>query len=245
MPTYVGTSGFAYDFWKGDVYPDDVKAPDMLEHYARMANTVEINNTFYRMPKPEVVARWAASVPDDFRFVIKASRRITHSSKLEDAGSVEYLFKVLEPLGDKLGAVLFQCPPFLRKSIERLTRFLAMLPPQARCAIEFRNVSWFDEEVYACLREHGASMCIGDYEGKLSKVIVDGQTPLVATAPWGYLRLREEAYDDAALQHWLDEIRARWSDCYVFFKHEETAPTSVRRFRAAADCAPAGPSSVD
>jgi uncharacterized protein YecE (DUF72 family) len=221
----VGTSGYSYDFWKGDFYPDDIKPDAMLAFYARRFDTVEINNTFYRMPKPDVVRRWADATPDDFRFVIKASRRITHQNRLHDCDdNVRYLYSVLEPLGAKLGATLFQCPPHLRKDVARLRAFLAVLPAHARPALELRHRSWFCDEVYEVLREHDAVLCIADYDNDRE------QTPLVGTADWGYLRLRDESYSDEALGVWLERMRQQqWQTAYVFFKHEETAPTMVER----------------
>lgn len=235
MNVLIGTSGYAYKFWKGNFYPDKIKAADMLAYYAEHFGTVEINNTFYRMPKADVVKRWADATPDDFRFVIKASRQITHNSRLRPSCSdaLEFLLSSLEVLGDKLGAILFQCPPYLQKDVQRLRVFLALLPDPSRAVMEFRHDSWFDEEVYALLRETGTPMCIGDYEGERSK-ITDGQTPIKKTAPWGYLRLRESEYDDAALQHWLGVMREHWSKTFVFFKHEENGPGLVRRLAALA-----------
>ncbi len=230
MDAFVGTSGYQYEFWRGTLYPEGLDKKDMLAHYAQQFPTVEVNNTFYRMPKTEVVQRWADATPDEFRFVIKASRRITHSARLTDAQSVEYLFRVLEPLGDKLGAVLFQCPPFLRKDLDLLRGFLDMLPADAPAVLEFRHVSWFDEEVYAVLRSGPAAMSVGDYEGKgSSDQLRDGCMPMVATAPWGYARLRAEDYTPPQLETWAAALRAHWSRVFVFFKHEQTAPGNARQ----------------
>jgi uncharacterized protein YecE (DUF72 family) len=226
MQLYAGTSGYAYDFWKGSFYPEDIDAGDMLTAYADKLNTVEINNTFYRIPKPDVVRRWSDAVPEGFRFVIKASRRITHQSRLSGCeDTVSYMYSVLEPLEDKLGAVLFQLPPFLRKDVERMRAFADMLPDESRAVVEFRHASWFDDEVYELLRQREISMCVGDYEGKTSQLIEGGRTPLVPTASLGYLRLREAEYSEDELRGWVDTIRERWPVAYVFFKHEETAPS--------------------
>ena len=233
MDAYVGTSGYQYDFWRGSLYPEGLDKKEMLAAYAQHFRSVEVNNTFYRMPKTEVVQRWADATPDAFRFVIKASRRITHSARLEDADSVNYLFKVLQPLGDKLGAVLFQCPPFLRKNTDLLRNFLAVLPEGVPAVLEFRHVSWFCDEVYDVLREGPAAMSLGDYEGKgSSDALENGCMPNVATAPWGYARLRDDDYDDAALARWADVLRADWNRVFVFFKHEETAPANARALAA-------------
>lgn len=188
----------------------------MLGYYADQLPTVELNNTFYRMPKPEVVARWADETGDDFRFVIKASRRITHIKRLKDpAENVEYLYKVLAPLKGKLGAVLFQLPPNMKKNLERLQAFLDALPDGHRAAFEFRNDTWFDDQVYGALRDAGAALCAADS--------VDlPLTELVETTDWGYLRLRRMDYGPEALSAWAEKIaQTDWSEAFVFFKHEE------------------------
>lgn len=227
MDTYVGTSGYSYDFWKGTFYPETIKPAEMLAFYARRFRTVEINNTFYRMPKTEVVSRWAEAVPAQFRFVIKASRRITHRKRLRECeDDVAYLYSVLEPLGDKLGATLFQCPPYLRKDVTRLREFLSCLPSHARPVLEFRHDSWFCDEVFDALREHDCVLCIADYEDDRE------QTPWLATASWGMLRLRAESYTDAALASWAERMQEHWDTAYVFFKHEQTAPNLVERMNA-------------
>lgn len=233
---YVGTSGYQYDFWRGNVYEAGLDKKDMLAAYAQQFRSVEVNNTFYRMPKTDVVQKWADTVPADFRFVIKASRRITHVGRLADADSVNYQFRVLEPLGDKLGAVLFQCPPFLRKNVDLLRNFLAMLPEGAPAVIEFRHLSWFCDEVYDVLREGPASMSVGDYEGKgSSEVLVDGCMPMIATAPWGYARLREDDYDESTLRGWADALKEKWVRAFVFFKHEQTAPANAKQLASMLD----------
>jgi uncharacterized protein YecE (DUF72 family) len=229
MQTRIGTSGYQYAFWRGGLYSERCKPADMLREYAAKLPTVEINATFYRMPKREVLARWAAQVPDDFRFAIKASRRITHQQRLKDvADSVGYLFDAAQALGDKLGATLFQLPPNLRKDLPRLQAFAAALPRGAAVAIEFRHASWFDAEVYALLRERGLALCISDQgEG-------EDATPFVATAGFGYLRMRREAYEDAELARVARQIAAEaWSEAYVFFKHEQGAPELAARMAAA------------
>jgi len=228
----VGTSGFAYDFWRGSFYPEELDEAHMLAFYARSFSTVEINNTFYRIPKAAVVEKWASSVPASFRFVIKASRRITHQARLEGCqDSIEYMVGQLAPLGEKLGAVLFQCAPTLRFDLPRLRGFLAMWPKDLRAALEFRHSSWFCADTYACLQDHGVAMCIGDYEGE--GVVPGGATPFEKTASFGYVRLRDEGYEDAALQAWAVRIAATFPEAYVFFKHEETAPELVERMNSA------------
>ncbi|MCR9163231.1 MAG: DUF72 domain-containing protein [Nannocystaceae bacterium] len=232
MQVYVGTSGYQYDFWRGGIYPEGLDKSAMLAAYAEHFRTVEVNNTFYRMPKREVVQRWSDATPDDFRFVIKASKRITHKDPLTDADSLAYLFKVLEPLEGKLGAVLFQLPPYLRKGVTRLKGFLDLLPDGAPAVLEFRHVSWFCDEVYDVLRGGPAAMSLGDFEGKASDTLEGGRTPTVHTAPWGYARLREDGYDAAGLQAWAERLREPWERLFVFFKHEETAPQNAKAFAA-------------
>lgn len=226
MRLHVGTSGFAYQAWKGPFYPADLPARRMLSYYAEHFRTVEINNTFYRMPSARLLQAWASEVPADFRFVLKASQRITHVQRLRDAGdSLAYLLEVTETLGPRLGALLFQLPPNLKKDAERLRTFLALLPQSRRAAFEFRHASWFDDEIYALLRAHRAALCIADAEGDL-------EVPLVATADWGYLRLRRPDYGDAALRSWARQVRQQdWQDAFVFFKHEDAgkAPQLARR----------------
>jgi uncharacterized protein YecE (DUF72 family) len=187
----------------------------MLGYYAERFPTVEINNTFYRMPAPELLRKWAAETPTTFRFALKSPRRITHERRLVDvADSLAMLFTASAELGDKLGPVLFQLPPNFKKDAPRLDAFLAALPAGARPALEFRHESWFAPEVYEVLRARRAALCIAEDE--------DLATPLEATADWGYLRLRRQDYGDAEVGEWARRIRAQaWSDAYVFFKHED------------------------
>ena len=188
----------------------------MLSFYASRLGSVEINNTFYRMPKTDLLERWRDAVPDGFRFALKASRRITHQQRLKDAGdSVGYLFRTAGVLGERLGPFLFQLPPYLRRDVDRLASFLDDLPDGMRGAFEFRHASWFDDEVFALLQDAGASLCIADSGS-------DHDAPLVATADFGYLRLRREDYDETTLRSWADRIRWQpWREAYVFFKHED------------------------
>ena len=218
MRIFAGTSGFSYSPWKGPFYPPKLPSEDMLAFYASKLPAVEINNTFYRMPKPEALVTWREQTPKDFRFVIKAPKRITHVARLLDAGQeVERLASVASVLGDQLGPVLFQLPPFLKVETTRLRDFLAELTrvaPLLKAAFEFRHASWFCDEVYAALTSHDAALCVADDE-KLS-------TPMVATASWGYLRLRREDYSHDDVQRWFAQTKAQpWSDTYVFFKHED------------------------
>ncbi len=211
-----GTSGFSYKEWKGRFYPEDLKDADMLAYYASRLRTVEINNTFYRMPKSSVVQHWAEVVPDDFRFVIKASRRITHQLRLNGIDEpLEYLQKAVSHLGDKLGAVLFQLPPFLRKDTDRLQNLLRLWPRELPAALEFRHESWFDTEVMDNLEAHGLALCLSE-DGKLAI------PERIATADWLYLRLRQPGYSTRQLTAWARRARDSGADrAFVFFKHED------------------------
>jgi uncharacterized protein YecE (DUF72 family) len=223
-----GTSGFAYKEWKGTFYPEDLKDTEMLRYYAARFPSVEINNTFYRMPKVELLEKWAAEVPEGFTFVLKAPQRITHQGRLKNAGDpLGYFLQAAEVLGARLGPLLFQLPPFFHKDVERLRAFLALLPPQRRAAFEFRHESWADAEVQDALRARGAALCIADTDED------EQPPPVIATAAWGYLRLRRTAYAPDALREWAARIRAQqWSEAYVFFKHEDsgTGPALAKEF---------------
>jgi len=227
MKLFVGTSGYSYKEWKGSFYPEDLPDKQMLHYYAERFRTVEINNTFYRMPSESVLKNWAKEVPAGFAFVLKAPQRITHKQRLKESeDSVAYLFKVAAALEDRLGPVLFQLPPFLRKDLPRLQGFLKLLPASRRVAFEFRHASWFDDEVYDALRGHGAALCIAEAEGDL-------EVPFVATAPWGYIRLRRPDYGDRELTAWCRRIREQsWQDAFIFFKHEDegVGPKLAARF---------------
>jgi len=218
---YAGASGYSYKEWKDNFYPKTIKPDAMLAWYSERLPTVEINNTFYRMPKKTVLETWANSTPEHFRFAIKASRRITHMARLNaetSAEAVGFLYKNLAALGDKRGPVLFQLPPFLKKDIPRLTAFLALLPEDHGATFEFRNGTWFDDEVYGVLKGAGASLCLSERED-------NAPPPLVETAPWGYVRLRLETYSDSDLEQWASKLKdTKWREVYVYFMHEPTAP---------------------
>jgi uncharacterized protein YecE (DUF72 family) len=217
MELLAGTSGYSYKEWKGVFYPEKLPASEMLGFYARHFRTVEINNTFYRMPAENMLARWSEEVPDGFAFTLKAHRRISHEKRLRDAESdVAAFLQRASVLGAKLGALLFQLPPFLKKDLPRLEGFLALLPADGRVAFEFRNTSWQDDAVYAALRARAAMICVADTD--------EGETPLVATSSCGYVRLRRAHYDDADLRDWVERIAAQpWARAYVYFKHEDEA----------------------
>jgi len=227
MNLFVGTSGYSYKEWKGPFYPEDLPEAQMLHFYGERLRTVEINNTFYRMPKASVLEDWAATVPGEFKFVLKAPRQITHIKRLKDAGdSLAYLLKVADSLGERLGPLLFQLPPFLKKDAPRLREFLGLLPKSTRAAFEFRHQTWFDSEIFDALREHSAALCIAEAENDL-------EIPFESTADWGYLRLRRPDYGDPELKQWIHRLREKnWRDVFVFFKHEDEgkAPLLAKRF---------------
>ncbi len=228
----VGTSGWAYREWKGSFYPEDCKPEAFLRYYASQLKSVEINNTFYRMPTEKLLAGWAADVPDDFTFVLKAPQRITHMKRLRDAAEeVAFFTRTATTLGPRLGPTLFLLPPNFKQDVPRLTTFLALLPAGWRAAFEFRHPSWFTDETYAALRARNAAMVIAEADPEELDITV----PFVATADWGYLRLRKVAYTDADIAAWAERVRAQaWTDAFVFFKHEDgaTGPALARKFTA-------------
>jgi uncharacterized protein YecE (DUF72 family) len=220
MRVRVGTSGYQYKYWRGSFYPEKCKEADMLAEFAARLPTVEINNTFYRMPKPAVMEKWAATVPEDFRFAVKASRRITHIKRLKEVGEeVGDLLNTASVLGEKLAIVLFQLPPNLKCDLGRLDGLLAALQPAGRYTLEFRHESWFTDEVFARLRDRNVALCLCD-EGEGEKAV-----PWVSTASFGYLRLRRETYSAEQLAAVAKQVAAEsWTDAYAYFKHEPDAP---------------------
>jgi uncharacterized protein YecE (DUF72 family) len=229
MQLFTGTSGFAYKEWKGAFYPEDLRNDDMLSYYASQFRSVEINNSFYRMPAEKTLRQWTEQVPREFRFVLKAPQRITHFTRLKEESKdpLEFLLRTAHVMGDQLGPILFQLPPNFKLDLPRLQTFLSWLPGDVRAAFEFRHASWFDDGVFAALRSVNASLCVADTE--------EEQTPRVATADWGYVRLRRVAYTDADIADWAAWTRAQsWSDAYVFFKHEDagTGPRLAKDFES-------------
>ena len=217
MRFLVGTSGYSYKEWKGTFYPERLPASEMLRFYAGCFQTVEINNTFYRMPAESMLARWAEETAGNFTFTLKAPRRITHDKRLRDAETELAEFaRRAQVLGDKLGVLLFQLPPYLRKDLPRMRDFLAAVPTGTRVALEFRHPSWQDDEVYEALRARAALLCVTDTDAS--------ETPFVATSDWGYLRLRKTHYEEAELRAWVERIAAqRLARTYVYFMHEDEA----------------------
>lgn len=230
MDLRTGTSGFSYKAWKGSFYPEDLSSEDMLGYYGERLGAVEINNTFYRLPKASTLEGWAAQVPDHFRFSIKASRKITHFSRLKESARdpTSYLLSTVETLGERLGALLFQLPPNFKKDVARLESFVEMIPEGRPAAFEFRHDSWADEEVREILERHGIALVCADTED------AEEDEPIVATTSWGYLRLRRPGYDDDDLKRWVDRVRSTgWDRALVFFKHEDegAGPRMAGRFR--------------
>ena len=232
MNLYVGTSGYSYKEWKGNFYPKDLPDKEMLAYYGTKLPSVEINNTFYRLPKEAVLKSWADQVPQAFRFSIKASQRITHIKRLKDAlDETEYLIRTVKVIGEKLGVILFQLPPNFKKDLPRLEQFLKQLPSGVRAAFEFRHATWFESDVFDLLRASNCSLCIADADDDL-------EIPFVATAQWGYLRLRREQYSATDLKKWMKQVQSQdWTDAFVFFKHEDegTGPKLAGQFLALAD----------
>ena len=215
MTHHVGTSGFQYPEWKGTFYPADLPTSKMLAYYATKFDATEVNYTFRSFPSAKTVARWADTVPPGFRYSLKAPQRVTHFAKLRDCGVIlrDFHAAVL-PLEEKLGPVLFQLPATFKKDAALLEAFLTETPTGMRVAFEFRDASWFDDDVYAALSKHGAALCLADSE--------ELATPAVATTSWGYLRLRRDDYTGADLKRWAAIANAqKWTDCLTAFKHEK------------------------
>jgi uncharacterized protein YecE (DUF72 family) len=226
MNLYVGTSGYSYKEWKGSFYPEDLSAKKMLKYYSGHFNTVEINNTFYRMPKKETFDAWKEEVPEDFKFIIKAPKRITHINKLEADDSAEYFVNTSISLDKHLGVILFQLPPYFKKDINRFGKFVNFLPDNIKAAFEFRNESWFDDEVYEYLKKKNFALCLADTD----------ELPvqeLITTADWGYIRLRRLDYNASELKTWKEKITSgNWKEAYILFKHEDEAkgPEFAKQF---------------
>ena len=214
---WVGTSGYNYPEWKGSFYPSDLPTTKMLPYYAARFPTVEINYTFYRMPNEKLVGGWASNTPDPYRLTLKAPRRITHDSRLKNTGElVQGFCRVAASLGPELGALLFQLPPNLKKDLAVFDAFLADLPPRVCAAFEFRNTSWFDDDVFERLKARNLALCVSDSE-KLS-------APVKVTADYAYFRLRDEGYKPDDIARWADTIAQETSACkdvFVYFKHED------------------------
>ncbi len=218
MQQWIGTSGFQYPEWKGGFYPADLSVKKMLPYYAERFTSTESNYSFRRIPSAKTISAWSAATPVEFRFSFKAPQRVTHFAKLRDCGELIGVFNdAIKPMENKLGVVLFQLPPTFKHDAALLTAFLADLPTGMRAAFEFRDASWLTDDVLEILRTHNAALCLAEGEGV--------EIPRVATADFGYLRLRREDYTDADLAGWAEFIcgqTTQWSDVFIYFKHEET-----------------------
>ena len=218
MTVWVGTSGYNYPEWKGTFYPEKLPAAKMLPYYAERFPTVEINYTFYRAPNETILDGWSKATPERFKLTLKAPKRITHDARLRECGDpVRQFLETAATLGPKLGALLFQLPPNLKKDLALFDAFLDIFPPRVCAAFEFRHASWLDEEGYARLRARNLALCVADSE-KLS-------TPVEITADYGYFRLRDEGYTAGDIDRWATVIQDTAGACgevFVYFKHEES-----------------------
>jgi len=217
MDSWIGTSGFQYAEWKGKFYPEDLSTAKMLAFYSERFSTTEVNYTFHRIPSAKTIENWKAQTPAHFRFTLKAPQKVTHYARLRDCSdTIRYFHDVTSALGEKRGAVLFQLPPNFKKDLVLLADFVNGLPSGMRAAFEFRHESWFADDVYETLKTADAALCIADME--------EIATPPIATASFGYLRLRREDYSSADVQRWAEVVREKgggWGDAYIYFKHEE------------------------
>jgi uncharacterized protein YecE (DUF72 family) len=227
MQFFVGTSGYSYKEWKGSFYPEKLAQKAMLSYYAQRFSTVEVNSSFYRMPSASVVKSWAREVPAEFQFVLKAPQTITHFKRLKNAeATTKDFLRVAAVLKQRRGPVLFQLPPNFKKDLPRLEAFLRLIRRGTSLAFEFRHASWFDNEVYECLRAKSCALCLADSDDLPC-------ADLVSTAGWGYVRLRRKRYTRKQLAEWVERLRAQpWDEAYVFFKHEDagTGPKYAARF---------------
>ena len=218
----IGTSGWHYDHWIGRLYPEKLRKDKWLEHYAEHFDTVEVNNTYYHLPREQTMLNWHDRVPPGFLFAVKASRYITHVKKLQDTDAeVERFLDLARRLGDRLGPVLYQLPPSLHKDVARLDRFITSLPSPDQAVFEFRHSSWYDQETFDLLNERGAALCVHDMDGKAP--------PRVVTGAMVYIRLHGPAgryagdYTDAMLQDWADWMTRQIGvvrAIYVYFNND-------------------------
>ena len=227
MIVHVGTSGYAYPEWKGSFSPEKLPARAMLGFYAERFTTVEINNTFYRMPNEETLRKWASEAPDHFVFALKAPQRITHQKRLKEVGDeLRYFMQTASVLEGKIGPTLVQLPPNMKKDLSRLSDFVSLIPPGWRTAFEFRNATWFSPDVYDLLRSGNHALVLADTG--------ESECPIERTADWGYLRLRRVEYRPEDLELWARRVgELGWGETFVFFKHEDeaTGPRLAGEFR--------------
>jgi uncharacterized protein YecE (DUF72 family) len=248
MNLFVGTSGYSYKEWKGNFYPEDLPDKKMLSYYAKRFSTVEINNTFYRIPKKEVFESWKEQVPENFRFILKAPQLITHIKRLktDTKDTVEYFTKVSSELGEKRGVVLFQLPPNFKLNLERLEEFIKIVPEEIKAAFEFRHEEWFNDDVYNLLKKRNYSLCLSDTDEEpipVSPSASQGKQEITPTADWGYLRLRRVNYTKKSLTDWHKKILSQpWKEAYIFFKHEDEGkgPEFAKKFLETHDSSKGG-----
>jgi uncharacterized protein YecE (DUF72 family) len=218
MKSWIGTSGFQYPEWNGKFYPEKLSKAKMLTYYASTFGTTEVNYTFRSIPTAKTIQRWCDETPSNFRFSLKAPQRVTHFAKLKDCNEVlDVFFKAVVGLGEKLGPVLFQLPGSFKADAALLRAFLSALPKGMRAAFEFRHESWLTHEVFDILSKANVALCIAESE--------EFQTTAVATADFGFLRLRREDYTPAQIKKWAEFVQEQskpWSEVFVYFKHEET-----------------------
>jgi uncharacterized protein YecE (DUF72 family) len=230
---YLGTSGFSYDEWKGVFYPKEVKQKERLAYYASKFPSVEINYSFRRLPSEKTLTDWRSQVPEGFQFTLKASQRITHFKRLADADEeVGVFLERARLLGDRLGPILFQCPPTLKFDRGLIESFLAYLPPIARYAFEFRHASW--EEARDVLAAQGVAWCVAETD--------ENARSALSWEPFGYLRLRKTAYSDDDIKEWAGLIGPALdagNDVYCYFKHEDegASPQMAKQLESILDTA--------
>jgi uncharacterized protein YecE (DUF72 family) len=227
---WIGTSGFAYREWKPSFYPKEVAAKNFLPYYASHFGSVEIDGTFYRMPKENVIEAWKRNTPEDFRFALKASQQITHWQRLKTpSDALDFWLKTIGGMDERLGIALYQLPPTFRSDLDRLSTFLDVLPTAMPAAMEFRHESWFTDDCYRLLEQHKVALCIHDAN--------ENTTPIRLTAPMTYVRLRRDVYSDELRAEWLARIRD-WVkdgvDVFAYIKHEDNpdAPLIAKQFAA-------------
>jgi uncharacterized protein YecE (DUF72 family) len=217
MPAFIGTSGFSYKEWKQNFYPKDLPDARFLSYYATRLNGVEIDSTFYRMPTDKALDAWRDATPPHFRFAIKANQKITHRERLVvPSEALTYLLQTLPRLGERLGVVLYQLPPNFKRDLGRLESFLAALPSSPRSALEFRHLSWFDDETYGLLERFGVALCINDND--------EFECPVKITAKHTYIRLRRDGYTPEQRATWKERIGSLSRDgidVLAFIKHKD------------------------